>query len=440
LRHLRGDRLARLTALRETYGGVVGLGAMAGAPLFLVSSPAAVKHVLLDNQRNYRKGRAAQRMAPIFGRASLLLEGEEWVRRRRLVKPAFHRESVERLGETFVETTRAMLAGWSSHLEAGIPIDARDEMLKLTMTLTVKNMFHADVAGDLHDLVDAWQVLYDELSRARFSLLRLPAWVPSDRNRRRAHAANVVRRVLDKYIQDARRRPVDGRSLLSLLVHARDDEGGPAMSDEELRAEVTTIFIGGYDTGSTALAFTLGLLAEHPEVAAAHRAELDALLGARSPGVADLERLPLNRMVLLESMRLFPPSWVITREAIASDEIDGYDIPAGAQILMSAWVLHHDGSLWPEPTRFDPTRFAPAAIERRPHFAYLPFGGGPRMCLGDQYAMVEMQLVLAVIGSSVELDLRPGSEIAAVARLGLLPAKKIELLVLPRRARAADPA
>jgi cytochrome P450 len=439
-RHLARDPLSRLTALRDTYGGVVDLGPMAGATFLLVSDPGAVKHVLLDNQRNYRKGRAAQRMVPIFGRGSLLLESDEWVRRRRLVKPAFHRENLELLGENFVNATKAMLVAWRPRIDAGAPIDVREEMLKLTMALTVKNMFHADASGDLHELVDAWNVLYDQLTRSRFSLLRLPAWIPNARNRRRAHAASVVRRVLDKYIQSARLKPVDHRSLLSLLVHARDEEGGPAMNDDELRAEVTTMFIGGYDTGSTALSFTLALLAHHADVAAVHRAELDSALGGRTPAAADLDRLPLNRMILQESMRLFPPSWVITREAIGSDILNGYDIPAGAQLLVSAWVVQHDPSLWPAPTRFDPARFTPAAIESRPRFAYLPFGGGPRMCLGDQYAMIEMQLVLAVICNALELTLRPGCEIGAVAQLGLRPAQKLELIARTRRAGTDDAA
>ncbi len=417
---LRGDPLARIMELRARYGGFVRLGPLRDREMFLVTDPAGVKHVLSDNHKNYKKGLPAQRLRPVLGQGSLLLEGEPWRQRRRLIQPSFHKQKVATLSASFVEGTDAMLARW------GRSIDVRDEMLKLTMALTLKNMFRSD-AAQLSALVDAWHHLYDELSRNRLSLVKLPAWIPNQRRDASAAAMATVHRVLGELIRGSQRGEDDG-SVLSMLVRAHDAETDTGLGDAELRDEVMTLFVGGYETSSNGLAFALASLAGHPAVAAKHREELDRMLGGRAPEVADLAQLPYNRAVLDESLRLYPPSWMITREALGDDSVLGHRVPKGSQLLIGIYGVHHAPEVWPQPEAYRPERFLEHEHSR---FAHLPFGAGPRVCLGDVYAMTEMQLVIARIAQRTTLALAPGTVVQAKAHVGLRPRTPLRLLVTP---------
>jgi len=408
---LRKDPLARVRELRARYGGFLRLGPLGRRELFLLSDPAAIRHVLLDNYKNYKKGLNARRLRPILGSGSLLLEGETWRRRRKLVQPAFHKQKIASLASAFVEATDRAIAGWPK------TIDAREEMLRLTMGLTLRNMFGAD-AQELRALVDAWHVIYDSLAQS-----------PIDRLRRRTtveRALATVREMLDKLIREKADR--DDGTVLAMLLRSRDESG--ALTEAELRDEVMTIFVGGYETSSNALAFALANIAAFPEHGRKQREEVERLAG-RAPTIDDLAALPYTRALLDETLRQYPPSWMITREAIADDEITGFRVRAGAQLLLSSYATHHAPDLWPEPERFRPERFLPGAPEP-PRFAYFPFGGGPRICLGDQYALTEMQLVLARIAQRVSIELAPGTTIAARAQIGLRPREPLRLIVQER--------
>ncbi len=419
---LRPDPLARVRELRARHGGFVLLGPLGLRSLYLVTDPAAVRHVLLDNYKNYRKGLNARRLRPVLGTGSLLLEGEPWRRRRKLVQPAFHRGKIAALGGRFVETADAMLARWSARQSdpADLTIDARDEMLRLTMELTLANLFASD-ASSLHELVAAWQTLYDSLGARG---LPRPAWLPDPRRDARDAALATVHRVLGERI--AASRPGDN-TVLAMLIAARDVHG--SIGERELRDEVLTLFVGGYETSSNALAFALASLAAHPDVAREQYAEV-ARFGDRPPTIDDLPALPYTRAMLDETLRRYPPSWMITREAIADDVVAGFPVRRGAQLLLSAYAVHHAPELWPDPDAFRPTRFLDGS--ERPRFAYFPFGGGPRSCVGDQYALTEMQLVLARLAQRCTFALAPGVEIAAQAHVGLRPRTPLRLIVRRR--------
>lgn len=404
---LRKDPLARVLALRARHGGFVRLGPLGRRAVYLVTDPAAVRHVLLDHHKNYQKGLNARRLRPILGSGSLLLEGETWRRRRRLVQPAFHKQKIASLTHAFVGATDELVERWGPRAT----VDAREEMLRLTMGLTLRNLFASD-ASTLHELVDAWQTIYASLGARR---------LPWQRDERLATALATVHRILDARIAAAR--PDDG-TVLAMLVQARDEQG--ALTERELRDEVMTLFVGGYETSSNALAFSLAHLAAHPAHAARQLAEL-APLGGRAPTVDDLPALPYTRAILEETLRLYPPSWMITREALADDVIAGYPIRRGAQLLISSYGVHHAPELWPDPERFHPERFLDG--RDRPRFTWFPFGGGPRICLGDQYALTEMQLVLARIAQRCTLALAPGTRIAARAQIGLRPRDPLRLIV-----------
>ncbi|MEZ4257314.1 MAG: cytochrome P450 [Polyangiales bacterium] len=374
LRHLvRQDVLTHLCSLRAQYGDVVHLGAASGSPTFLIAGPDATKHVLQDNNRNYRKGRAAQRMKSVFGSGSLLLEGDQWRIRRRLVQPAFHREKISSVVDTFAEAAEGLAKRLRNE---GEDFDVREEMLALTMQLTVRNMFSSNIQGELGELIGAWHVLYESLTSSRFSPLQALRWLPTPTSRRQRAARETVDRVLFRLIEAQRLADTDDGSVLSMLVRAVDDDGVSGMSDAEIRDETMTIFVGGYETSSNALAFSLALLADNPSFAERHFEEVRGVLGANRPTIADLASLPLNRMLLQESMRLYPPSWLITREAIAEDVLNGVQILAGAQLLLSSYVTHHDPSHWNAPDDFNPMRFSDAESASRPKFTYFPFGVG----------------------------------------------------------------
>jgi cytochrome P450 len=380
--------------------------------MYLLTDPAAIRHVLLDNYKNYKKGLNARRLRPILGSGSLLLEGDVWRRRRRLIQPAFHKQKIASLGSSFVDATDQMLARWG----ASAIIDARDEMLRLTMALTLKNLFGSD-ASTLHELVTAWQTIYGS-----FGVRHLP-W---QKDERVSAALATVHRVLGARIAASK---ADDGTVLAMLVQARDEQG--ALTEQELRDEVMTLFVGGYETSSNALAFSLAHVAAFPNHAARQFAEVQGL-GERAPTIEDLPALPYTRALLEETLRLYPPSWMITREAIASDIVAGFPIRSGAQLLISCYGVHHAPELWPDPDRFSPARFLDGA--ERPRFSYFPFGGGPRMCLGDQYALTEMQLVLARLSQQATFTLLPGVKIEAQAHVGLRPRNPL-LLAMRRRTR-----
>jgi cytochrome P450 len=410
---LRQDPLARVLALRARHGGFIRLGPLGRRDLYLVTEPSAVRHILLDNHKNYQKGLNARRLRPILGSGSLLLEGEAWRRRRRLVQPAFHKQKIATLGASFVEETDRMLERWAN----GATIDARDEMLRLTMSLTLRNLFASD-ASTLHELVSAWQTIYASLGVRR---------LPWQRDVGLEAALAIVHRILGARIAAAK---IDDGTVLAMLVQARDERG--ALTQTELRDEVLTLFIGGYETSSNALAFSLAHIAAHPRDAERQRAEVDQL-GGRAPTVEDLPALPYTRAILDETLRLYPPSWMITREALGDDVVMGFPVARGAQLLISSYGVHHAPELWASPEAFRPERFLDGT--ERPRFSYFPFGGGPRICLGDQYALTEMQLVLARIVQKRTLALARGTQIAARAQIGLRPRQPLRL-VAHRRTEA----
>ncbi|MFO7565325.1 MAG: cytochrome P450 [Enhygromyxa sp.] len=394
---LEHETLATLRALAAEYGGIVTVG----PKVYLVTDPDLIEEILVARPGNFKKGRSAQRMAAFLGRGSLLLEGEAWRKRRRLVQPAFSRTRLESMGPMVVAVTEAHLSTWSDR------IDAHEAFVALLMDLTVRHLFNQDVVDEMHQLVTAWKVLYAHMSNRFIDL---------DPSTEVLEARRQVDDILWRLITRRREHGDDG-SLLARMVTARDDDGS-RMTDEELRDEVMTLFVGGYETGATAMTFTMAFLSKHGDVAARHLEEVRGRCGERAVDYPDLAAMPLNYWILQESMRLAPPSWMITREMIEGDTVGGYELEAGSQLLISPWVVHRDPRWWPEPERFDPDRFAPEMSASRPRMAWMPFGGGPRKCLGFQLALIELQLILATLVRRVKLTLI-AEELIPVARLGL---------------------
>lgn len=405
---VRGDVLGFFVRMMHEYGDVVALD-FGLATFFLVCHPDGVQHVLQGNNRNYRKGYDVTK--PLIGEGLVSSEGDYWLRQRRLMQPAFHRREIEGFAQTMVATTLEIMEDWPSRAASGEAFDVSREMTRLTQQIIARTMFSTDVGDQTERLMEAFDVGLAYLNQHMFNPIpfidRLPT--PTNIRFRRALAT------LDETTYDliaarraARDRPGD---LLTTLIEAADEETGATMTDRQLRDEVITTFFAGHETTASALSWTWHLLSQHPEVARKVFEEVDSALGDRPPGIGDLPALGFCRQVIDESLRLYPPAWMFARRSIDEDVLCGYTIPAGVPVLLSPYTTHRHPDFWEDPEVFDPDRFAPSRAEGRHRMAYFPFGGGPRLCIGKDFALVEATLILAAIAQRYRLESVPEREV-----------------------------
>jgi cytochrome P450 len=392
---MRRDPLAFVSALAREYGDVVCLG-LGPIRIYLLHHPDAVKHVLQDNNQNYVKGPVIGRVKVLIGEGLFTSEGDFWRRQRRLAQPSFHRERIADFAATMVRCTAERLDRWETPARRGETLDVLAEMNALTLTVVGETLFGRDLSGEAREAGRALAVALEITAHRAMSYLVSPIWWPSARNRAFRRAVATLDAVVYDIIDARRRARQPGDDLLGMLMAARDEETGETMSRRQLRDEVMTFLLAGHETTAVALSWTWYLLARHPEIGEQARAEVLSVLGDRAPTLADLPRLPMARMVVEEAMRLYPPVWGIGRQTIGPDEIGGYDIPAGALVNLSPWVTHRHPDFWPDPERYDPERFRPGVERNRPRSAYFPFSGGPRLCIGEAFALMEAQLIAAM--------------------------------------------
>ena len=406
-----------LRAARE--GGDVARIDLASERSYLLSNPEHVRHVLQENPRNYVKG--YDKVAVLLGNGLVMSEGAFWRRQRRLMQPAFHRKRLAGFAEVMVEETAQMLDGWEVRASAGVPLDVAMEMTLLTQRIIVKTMFGGDVREEGEGISRAFETALRGID-ARFVI---PLWMtrlPLPVNRRFERALSTIDEAVHRIISERRGRGKgDGDDLLGMLMGARDEETGEAMSDGQIRDEVTTMYLAGHETTAVTLAWAWYLLSKSPEVARGVREEVGRVLGNRTPGVEDLKDLAYTRAVIDETLRLYPPAWMVSRKAVGEDEIGGYRIPPGQILFLSPYVVHRRADLWPNPEGFDPRRFTPGNGDDRPRFAYFPFGGGPRMCIGSNFALMEATLVVAMVMQRYRLDLVPGQTVEPTPKGTLRP-------------------
>ena len=414
------DPIDYLLASFRTFGDVVCTRAVPFRSLFL-AHPDHIKHVLQDNARNYVKGIVIARLKVVIGDGLFTSEGDFWRRQRRLSQPAFHRDHLAGFATTMTETTAAMLDRWTARARTGAPFDVSAEMSGLTLGIVGRALFSRVLDAHADDVGQALTAALAILNERAIRFLPSPIWWPSATNRRLRRAIAVLDRVVYDIIETRRRTATQPRDLLAMLLLARDEETGAGMTDRQLRDEVMTFLLAGHETTAVALTWTWYLLDRHPGVAERLRAEVAAALGTRTPTVDDLPRLGYARMVVEEAMRLYPPVWGFTRQAIDEDHVGGFTIPKRSVVTISPYVTHRHPSYWHDPERFDPERFTPERIRSRPRFAYLPFSGGPRLCIGNEFALMEAQLVLAMTVQRYRLRLVPGTRVEAESRLTLRP-------------------
>jgi cytochrome P450 len=398
--------------------------------MYLLSHPEAIRDVLVTNQKNFKKGRALERAKILLGEGLLTSEGEFHLRQRRLMQPAFHRQRIAAYGETMASYASRRARRWQD----GQSLNIHEEMMALTLAIVGKTLFDADVEGEARDIGNALSDTFSAFNAGLFMpwaglLEKLP--LPATRRFKRGRAR--LEQTIYRIIAERRQSGVDAGDLLSTLLQARDDEGdGTGMSDTQIRDEALTLFIAGHETTAVALSWTWYLLAQHPQVEDAFHDELDALRGAPL-NAESLARLPYTRQILTESMRLYPPAWIVGRRALGDFEVGGYRIPERSIILLSQWVTHRDRRWFRDPERFDPDRWLPQRSGDRQKFAYFPFGGGSRLCIGEHFAWMEGVLLLAEIGRRWRFRLLSTTPVEPRAIITLRPKGGIRMRAEVRR-------
>jgi cytochrome P450 len=425
VREYARDPLGFLTGCAREYGDVVELRLM-GQTLYLLSDPSLIEYVLVENNRNFTKTRILKRNRRLLGDGLLTSEDGFWRRQRRLAQPAFHRKRVDAYGEVMVSFAERSLERWRD----GQTIDVHEEMMHLTLEIVAKCLFDADVGAWATDVGKAMKVALENFSSQR-RLIRIPRRVPTPHNIRFEMAARRLDEIVATIIDDRRKSGEDRGDLLSMLVLAEDDSG-ERMTDKQLRDEVTTLFLAGHETTANTLSWTFWLLSLIPDTEAKLAEELERVLDGRTPTLSDLPNLPYVERVVTESMRLYPPAWVVGREAIAECEVGGYRMSAGTTALMSQWVMHRDPRYHEVPERFDPDRWTAEYEKALPRFAYFPFGGGPRQCIGASFAMTEARLILAAIAQRFRMELAPGQRVEPYASVTLRPKAGVRMILTGR--------
>jgi cytochrome P450 len=401
---------------------------------YLITNPDDVRHVLQENARNYHKSPLYDKLRLFLGNGLLTSEDDLWLRQRRIAQPAFHRQRVTALAGVMAEAARDAASGWQTFASAGQPVDVDEEMMRLTRTVVVRALLGADLGPFTSTIDQAWAIVNQHVGESFWSLGFADKW-PTPKNRRFQAARAVLRGAVDHVITERRRNPSDSADLLTMLMSARDEETGEAMSDEQLRVEVTTFLLAGQETTSLALTWTWYLLSQNPRARQRLEDELDIVLDGRPPEYADLANLPYLRMVIDESMRLYPPAWGFSRQALADDQLGGFRLPRGWLAFVIPYVLHRLPAFWPDPEAFDPERFSPERSADRPKFAYIPFGAGPRQCIGNQFALIETQLIVATFAQAYRLQLTPRHNAEPWPLITLRPRHGMPMII-ERRQRA----
>jgi cytochrome P450 len=423
------DSLAFIERLARDYGDIVRTRFFY-VPAYFIYHPDYIEQVLATNSRNFIKPLSFR--TPFFhrlvGNGLLTSEGEFWRRQRRLAQPAFHRERIAAYARVMVKDTEEMLKTWRD----GEIRDTHRDMMRLTMEIVTHTLFNANVSDDADKVARALGVLVEPFSSQATLKWILDNRLPTPTNRRfhkvAAQLDEVIYRIIGQRRANGNQEQGD---LLSMLLQAHDEDGSQ-MTDKQLRDEVITLFLAGQETTALTLTWAWYLLAQHPEAEARLWQELDEVLAGRTPEATDVPQLKFTEMVAKESMRLYPPAYVVGREAVEACEIGGYQVPPGMQVFMPTWVVHRDSRFFDAPKEFKPERWTPEFISNLPRYAYFPFGGGPRVCIGNSFAMMEIVLLLATVAQRFRLNLVSKHPVELQPAMSLRPRNGIRMKIEKR--------
>lgn len=425
------DPLPFLSQAAREYGDVVCLGGFGSQKFYLVTHPDDIERVWKTHHRNYVRGSNFQLLKPLGGDGLFLSEGEPWRQHRKLLQPAFHVSRLMGMVETINASIEGMLERWRRQIAPGQPFDLEREMMSLLIEVSAKTLFGTEVAGDAATIHETITTAFSILHRRVLSAVPFPWWVPFPRHVRFLRAVAELDKVVYRLIDQRRRSGIEGSDVLSTLLSVRDEAGEP-MPDRQLRDEVVTMLVAGHESTGATLSWALYLLSRYPQVMRRVEAELSEVLGGRTPGFQDLPRLPYLSRVFKETLRLYPPFWMLTRTPLADDELSGHRIPAGSIVMFSSYVTQRRPDFWPNPEAFDPDRFLPERSEGRPQFAWYPFGGGPRVCIGARMAEMQALLVLGALLQRYDLHAVPGRRVEPAAMLSLRPKGGLWMTLHPR--------
>lgn len=405
----------------EECGPVARMG-VGKFTLYLISGPDEIQHILHDNWRNYWKGDGLDAAKIVMGEGLATSTGKLWQRQRRLIQPGFSSKQVATQLPCVLRRTSALLDAWSAYAESGKAFDLAPEMQHLTLRIICEGMFGADVTHEQEDAISqATLVACAYIDYAAWSFIKVPRSVPTPRNVRFKRALRLLDDTVYGIVNARRASGAETTDMLGRLLSARDPDTGEAMSDRQLRDEVMTLFVAGHETPANCLAWTLHLLTQHPTIAEQVRVELAEVLGGREPTPEDLPKLELLERVFKESLRIYPPGWVIVRTPYEDDVLGGFAVPRGAPLLISQYVVHRSPKYWERPEVFDPDRWLPERVASRPRYSYFPFGGGIRVCLGNTFAMLMMKSILAGVLQRYDVRAVSGHEVVPQPSVTLRP-------------------
>lgn len=431
IRALRRDPIRLISQAVERHGDLVRIVRLGPLTYYLIRHPKDLQRVLLDNHRNYSKDLFVWRnLSSLLGNGLLISEGDFWLRQRRIIQPAFHRERIARFAEMMSRESARTFADWERPARTGEPIEVLQHMMSLTLRIVAQALMSVEVEGESHALGgDLTYVLTSIMDRNTAPYMYLPMTVPTPANRRFKAAVRSIDEMVLGVIRKRRARQDSEADLLSMLMAMKDEDTGEMMSDAQLLDEVKTMILAGHETTANALAWTLYLLGENPRAQDRLRQELAQVLADRDPGLSDIQRLPYTKMVIQESMRIYPPAWLTYRRVEQDDVVGGFRIPKRSVAVISPYMTHRHPDFWPDPERFDPERFTPGWDAGKPRFAYFPFGGGPRQCIGNEFAMLESQIILASCLRRFKIESVPGHPVVPQPSVTLRPKFGIKVRV-----------
>jgi cytochrome P450 len=418
------DMLGFLLRTAQVYGDIAFFR-LGSRPVYLLSHPDSIKDVLVTNHRNFQKSRALQRSKIVLGEGLLTSEGETHLRERRIIQPVFHHKRIKAYADVMTDFASKIGENW----ENGDVVDIHREMMRLTLAIVAKTLFGTEIKSGADDIGKSLTTIVNQFPRMLFPLSEYLDKIPLPSTHKFFNALETLDKTVYHLIEEGRKSKEDGDDLLSMLLSAQDEEGGQGLTDLQVRDEVMTLFLAGQESTANSLVWTWYLISQHPDVEEKLHNELDSHLGGRLPTVEDFNRLTFTRKVFSESLRLYPPAWTVVRRAIEDYQVDGYVVPSGSDIYMSQYVVHHDPRLFPDPFKFDPERWNQDQGSSLPQFAYFPFGGGPRRCIGESFAWMEGMMLIATIASKWEMHLVPGQTIVPKPLITIRPKYGMKMIM-----------
>lgn len=408
----RNAPVPMLLDLQKEYGNLFCLKVFVGMYYNVIMSPESVEYVLRGNQKNFIKpDLVTQTMARLTGKALITNEGESWHQQRKLMSPAFNRNKFSVLMDESIGEIQGVIDKWKSLKAEDSTLDIQQEMMYLTMQIASKTLFSSDILSKADEVGQAVHTALGFIGEGLANPLLIHNFLPTNKRRKFDESKRVLEKIIAGIIHERVQNHTEKHDLLGMLLAAKDEETNTLMTERQLIDEVLGLIIAGHETTSLALTWTWYLLALNPNKFAKLREELAAVLNGRTPTVADYHKLPYTLQVFQESMRMYPPAWAVVRMAIEDDIIEGYEIPAGTMLFLPFWASNHNPDLWENPMVFEPERFSAEAVAARHKYAYVPFGGGMRQCIGNHFAMMEAVLVIATLAQHFRFELSPNQSI-----------------------------